>query len=1087
MPLEDQPQAYKGTDPYIFVSYAHHDAEAVFPIINRFQQAGVNVWFDEGINPGARWREELAAAIENCAGFVFFLSQGSANSSVCWTELNFALDEHIPFLTLQLEKFPLPTAMRFAIADRQSIFLYGAIEAEQKALSWLKDLVPADGRSGRVVQTTVKTPQELAEKHYFVGREFELNWLASRFKRWRKSLASDVLVIDGEPGVGKSALVEAFLSRGLGNLLVLRASSFSGGSEPYNAWQGVIDELAAALMASETMALSIPRNSESLACLFPAFSGISPKFLPMQESTQTDDPAELKRMAFVKLRDLLDRLSENTPIVVWFDNFESADVESRQLLEALSSGPAPPPVMWIVNQSTDAPTVSTTQEQLTVSVLNEIDALAVARSLARDKDVKNEALLLDIVGCAAGLPFLIELGLRALDEAQFFDAADPYAGVIGALAPKSKNVLNVIALANQATEIRFLEQMMREDIGDAIEALVKNRLIKWTKGKDAVQIYHVSARNHLVSAMSFEDKRAIHLLIAGGLEQRDTKDFFALHWHFEQAGEPKPALKYLLLAADRADNQLAFKWAIELYRKALKQGDDQSFKLHPKLARSLANDGKTAEAAERLLVASALAVDVGKQSKHLELAAYYFLLSGRFAEGIQVYRPRLRNYGVNFPGTQNRALKWVFRCVAFLNKRGLNYDECSESEADPKVLSILDTCDQLARGFLVVDTARGVYFAMVTLLHALRCGEPRRLLRAIDLADSTGLLTHANASIFSNATRLIDTERVLAKDRGDFHFLARSFANAAQKSLLQGLWEDAKKNCDVSLRANRQAGQPLRWEANVSTMTQLRALEELGELEQMHHTALDLAEAAAANGDFYGVATGRLNAGFGYLAKNEPEMARSIANQVNSMWSGIDFHMQHFYIKRLEIFCDLYEYDLESASHKFLEFAPRIESSGFLSVPMVCIDFALLAARVELAQARAQNRQADCTNQLHALNKQKRRDTRSHVSLIKAGISAVSGDRDSAAEQLRLAVAGFSELNMAMYKCYANARLVELSVRDTSMPPRQMGNALAKALAPMLEQKIARPDFWLDLQLPGFSTDHAEQRSVLPADLAPSP
>ena len=1087
MPLDDQPVAYKGSDPYIFASYAHHDAEAVLPIINRFQQAGVNVWYDEGINPGARWREELAAAIEKCAGFVFFLSQGSANSPVCWTELNFALDEHIPFLTLQLEKFPLPTAMRFAIADRQSILLHGALDAEQKALSWIKGLLPADIRSGNVVLAGAITPQEPTEKHHFLGREFELNWLASRFKKWHKNLTSDVLVIDGEPGVGKTALVEAFLSRGYGEFLVLRSSGFSAGCEPYDVWRGVIDDLVSALMKSETMALAIPRNSGSLACLFPAFAGVSPKFLPVHESIESNDPAELRRMAFAKLRDLLDRLSEQTPIVVWFDNFESADMESRQLLEVLSSGPAPPPVMWIVNQATDAPMISTTQEQLTVSVLNEADALAVARSLARAKDIKDEALLLDIVDCAAGLPFLIEFGLRALNEAQSFDAADPFSCVIGALAPKTKDLLNVIALANQAIEISFLEHIMREDIGDAIEALAKSRLIKWAKGRAAVRIYHVSARNHLVSALSFDDKRAIHLLTAAGLEQRDTKDVFALHWHFEQAGESRSALKYLLLAADQADKQLAFKRAIELYQKALEQGDDQSFKLHPKLAHSLANDGKTAEAAERFLVATALATDVVKQSKYLELAAYYFLLSGRFSEGIRVYKPRLRNYGVNFPGTQNRALTWVFRCLAFLNKRGLNYDECTESEADPQVLSTIDSCDQLSRGLLVVDTARGVYFAMVTLLHALRCGEPRRVLRAIDLADSTGLLVHANASISSIANRLIDTERVLAKDRGDFHFLARSFVNAAQKSLLQGQWEDAKKNCDVSLRANRQAGHPLRWEANVSTMTQLRALEELGELEQMYHTALDMAETATANGDFYGVATGKLNAGFGYLAKNEPEIARSIASQVDTMWSGIDFHMQHFYIKRLDIFCDLYECDLESASQKLLDFSPRIESSGFLSVPMVCIDYALLTARIELAQAQAQNRDADCASQLHALNKQKRDDARSHACLIKASISALRGDNDSAAEQLRLAMTGFGELNMAMYKCYAHARLVELSGNNTSMPPCQLGDDLVNALAPMLEQKIVRPDFWLDFQLPGFSTYHSDQRSLLPADLAPSP
>jgi len=38
--------AYQGDDPYIFVSYAHDDADLVFPEMQRLRDAGFNVWYD---------------------------------------------------------------------------------------------------------------------------------------------------------------------------------------------------------------------------------------------------------------------------------------------------------------------------------------------------------------------------------------------------------------------------------------------------------------------------------------------------------------------------------------------------------------------------------------------------------------------------------------------------------------------------------------------------------------------------------------------------------------------------------------------------------------------------------------------------------------------------------------------------------------------------------------------------------------------------------------------------------------------------------------------------------------------------------
>lgn len=52
--------AYNVDQPYIFVSYAHDDAALVYPEMVRLKNQGFHVWYDEGINPGSSWDDEVA-------------------------------------------------------------------------------------------------------------------------------------------------------------------------------------------------------------------------------------------------------------------------------------------------------------------------------------------------------------------------------------------------------------------------------------------------------------------------------------------------------------------------------------------------------------------------------------------------------------------------------------------------------------------------------------------------------------------------------------------------------------------------------------------------------------------------------------------------------------------------------------------------------------------------------------------------------------------------------------------------------------------------------------------------------------------
>ena len=82
--------AYEGTEPYIFVSYAHADAERIQPFLHAMSNFGLNVWFDEGIHSGSDWRETILNHLGNCSAFVFFVTEASLASKECKKEIYFA-------------------------------------------------------------------------------------------------------------------------------------------------------------------------------------------------------------------------------------------------------------------------------------------------------------------------------------------------------------------------------------------------------------------------------------------------------------------------------------------------------------------------------------------------------------------------------------------------------------------------------------------------------------------------------------------------------------------------------------------------------------------------------------------------------------------------------------------------------------------------------------------------------------------------------------------------------------------------------------------------------------------------------------
>jgi hypothetical protein len=142
-------EAYNGDSPFLFVSYAHKDANSVFPEITYLHEQGYRIWYDEGIDPGNEWPEEIGKALSLCSFFIVFISSNAVSSQNVRNEINFALNKTKPFLAIHIEDTSLPTGLELRMGDIQAILKYRM--SEENYCRKLSKTIPSSLKSATFV------------------------------------------------------------------------------------------------------------------------------------------------------------------------------------------------------------------------------------------------------------------------------------------------------------------------------------------------------------------------------------------------------------------------------------------------------------------------------------------------------------------------------------------------------------------------------------------------------------------------------------------------------------------------------------------------------------------------------------------------------------------------------------------------------------------------------------------------------------------------------------------------------------------------------------------------------------------------
>ncbi len=108
--------------PYVFVCYAHADTATVYPEIAWLNEQGVQVWYDQGIEPGSNWRSTIGDALLGASHVLFFISESSLASAHCNREIHLALDEETNVIPIYLKEVELTSDLKIGLTRIQALF-----------------------------------------------------------------------------------------------------------------------------------------------------------------------------------------------------------------------------------------------------------------------------------------------------------------------------------------------------------------------------------------------------------------------------------------------------------------------------------------------------------------------------------------------------------------------------------------------------------------------------------------------------------------------------------------------------------------------------------------------------------------------------------------------------------------------------------------------------------------------------------------------------------------------------------------------------------------------------------------------------
>lgn len=471
-----------------------------------------------------------------------------------------------------------------------------------------------------------------------VGRTDELRTLEQELDRVRAG-GRAIVTLEAESGGGKTRLLEEFTELCAGRaVLTLRGQGLDqSGQAPYQMLEGVVDGIIARAATDRPFAEALHQRLEGQeAALTAALPRLS-ELLGRRGSSEAglEEHGELRTTR--ALRMLLDALgTPRYPALVLLDDCQWADEMTLRLLRewhALRDEPGGDAQHVLVVCAFRSEEVSAEHPlrrlpgavSLALRPFGPADVQALIDSMTGGVSSTVAAVVSRL---SEGSPFmatevlrgLVETGVlkadadgwqaepQELEDAQSSRrAAEIFGRRLERLEGAVLELLSVGAILGKRFDIATAAALAGQSSAQALSGLseARSRRIVWLQDDGATCAFvHDKLRETLLARLSESERAALHLAAAVHLEQRDATHVFEIAYHFDEAGEPKRALRYALAAADTARRRHALQVADRQYRIAERGAPPGDALLRLQIAEGLADvamlRGRYEEAADHL-------------------------------------------------------------------------------------------------------------------------------------------------------------------------------------------------------------------------------------------------------------------------------------------------------------------------------------------------------------------------------------------------------------------------------------------------------------------------------------------------------
>jgi predicted ATPase len=532
----------------------------------------------------------------------------------------------------------------------------------------------------------------------FVGRRTELAALVDSLEGCAAGTSISV-VVEGEPGVGKSALVRHFLEQHVAldaRAVILAGRCYEQEALPFKAFDAVIDSLALYLAElDERQAAELLRSgTRYLASVFPVLRRV-PAVASQAPEREVDNPLALRAQAFQELKRLLAAMAERARLVIFIDDLQWADKDSLALLQHLLDPPDAPRFLLIATRRSaagDGDGAAGTAELLRGFRRVRLGGLERGESQAlwtrlwgpAAVDAVGERQLDTLLAEAAGHPlFLSELVRYTKTLARSVPANTSLQDVlwrrISRLDESARHLMELVALAGAPIKFQVVARAAGLEVNDSLHLLTALRIdqmIRVSRRGDArvVEPYHDRVREAIVEhlngdAAAKRRTEGLHLrlgrlLLESTSEAELPGEVFTILHHLNRAAgllvdaaERRRVAELNLLAARQARMATAYDAAVEHLERGIALLDHDHWSASYALSRGLYVERMEAEylAGQRATAVSHFEELLPLLESEADVAALYVSKigldtgHGRFADAIATGRTALARFGVTIP------------------------------------------------------------------------------------------------------------------------------------------------------------------------------------------------------------------------------------------------------------------------------------------------------------------------------------------------------------------------------------------------------------------------------------------------------